>query len=41
MLLTTAAIQRNSNTTFVYLVQPDSTVAVRNIQVGTTRGRRH
>jgi membrane fusion protein, multidrug efflux system len=38
VLLTTAAIQRNSNATFVYLVQPDSTVAVRNIQVGTTEG---
>jgi multidrug efflux system membrane fusion protein len=38
VLLTTAAIQRNSNATFVYLVQPDSTVTVRNIQVGTTEG---
>jgi|SRR5579863_7188176 len=38
VLLTTAAIQRNSNNTFVYLVQPDSTVTVRNIQVGTTEG---
>ncbi len=38
VLLTTAAIQRNSNATFVYLVQPDSTVSVRNIQVGTTEG---
>jgi len=38
VLLTTAAIQRNSNATFVYLVQPDSTVTVRNIQVGTSEG---
>ncbi len=38
VLLTTAAIQRNSNATFVYLVQPDATVTVRNIQVGTTEG---
>jgi membrane fusion protein, multidrug efflux system len=38
VLLTTAAVQRNSNATFVYLVQPDSTVTVRNIQVGTTEG---
>jgi multidrug efflux system membrane fusion protein len=38
VLLSTAAIQRNSNATFVYLVQPDSTVGVRNIQVGTTEG---
>jgi membrane fusion protein, multidrug efflux system len=38
VLLTTAAIQRNSNATFVYLVKPDSTVTVRNIQVGTTEG---
>ncbi len=38
VLLNTAAIQRNSNATFVYLVQPDSTVSVRNIQVGTTEG---
>jgi multidrug efflux system membrane fusion protein len=38
VLLTTAAIQRNSNATYVYLVQPDSTVTVRNIQVGTSEG---
>jgi membrane fusion protein, multidrug efflux system len=38
VLLTTAGIQRNSNATFVYLVKPDSTVTVRNIQVGTTEG---
>src|SRR5579862_2292167 len=38
LLLSAAAIQRNSNTTFVYLVQPDQTVVVRNIQIGTTEG---
>jgi multidrug efflux system membrane fusion protein len=38
VLLNTAAIQRNTNATFVYLVKPDSTVTVRNIQVGTTEG---
>ncbi|HEY1759771.1 MAG TPA: efflux RND transporter periplasmic adaptor subunit [Bryobacteraceae bacterium] len=38
VLLNTAGIQRNSNATFVYLVQPDSTVTLRNIQVGTTEG---
>jgi multidrug efflux system membrane fusion protein len=38
VLLTTAAIQRNSNATYVYLVKPDNTVTVRNIQVGTTEG---
>jgi multidrug efflux system membrane fusion protein len=38
VLLTTAAIQRNSNATFVYLVKPDNTVTVRNISVGTTEG---
>lgn len=38
VLLTTAAIQRNSNATYVYLVQPNSTVTVRNIQVGTSEG---
>jgi membrane fusion protein, multidrug efflux system len=38
VLLNTAAIQRNSNATYVYLVKPDNTVTVRNIQVGTTEG---
>jgi len=37
-LLPTAAIQRNSTTTYVYLVKPDSTVTVRDIQIGTTEG---
>ena len=38
VLLNAAAIQRNSNATFVFLVQPDSTVVSRNIQVGVTEG---
>jgi multidrug efflux system membrane fusion protein len=38
VLLNTGAIQRNSNATYVYLVKPDSTVTVRNIQVGTSEG---
>ena len=38
VLLPTAAIQRTSNTVFVYLVKPDSTVTVRNITTGTAEG---
>ncbi len=34
----TAAIQRNSTNTYVYLVKPDSTATVRNVTVGTTEG---
>ncbi len=34
----TAVIQRNADTTYVYLVKPDSTVTVRNVGVGTTEG---
>jgi multidrug efflux system membrane fusion protein len=37
-LLQSAAIQRNTNDTYVYLVKPDNTVTVRNIKVGTTEG---
>jgi multidrug efflux system membrane fusion protein len=37
-LVPTAGIQRNSQTTYVYLVKPDSTVTVRNITVGTAEG---
>ncbi|MFZ3210122.1 MAG: MdtA/MuxA family multidrug efflux RND transporter periplasmic adaptor subunit [Terriglobales bacterium] len=37
-LVPTAAIQRNSQKTFVYLVKPDQTVTVRNITLGTTEG---
>ncbi len=37
-LLPTAAVQHNSQMTYVYVVKPDSTVTVRPIGVGTTEG---
>lgn len=37
-LLPSAAIQRNSQTTYVYLVKPDQTVTIRNVGIGTTDG---
>jgi membrane fusion protein, multidrug efflux system len=37
-LLPSAAIQRNTNNTYVYLIQPNNTVTVRNITIGTTEG---
>jgi multidrug efflux system membrane fusion protein len=37
-LVPTAAVQRNSQTTYVYLVKPDSTVTVRPLTIGTTEG---
>jgi membrane fusion protein, multidrug efflux system len=37
-LMPTAAVQRNSDVTYVYLVKPDSSVTVRNITIGTTEG---
>jgi len=37
-LVHTAAVQRNSQTTYVFLVKPDSTVTVRPITMGTTEG---
>jgi multidrug efflux system membrane fusion protein len=37
-LVPTAAVQRNSQATYVYVVKPDSTVTVRNIMLGTTEG---
>ena len=37
-LLPSAAIQRNTNNTYVYLIKPDNTVTVRNITIGTTEG---
>ena len=37
-LLPSAAIQRNTNDTYVYLIKPDNTVTVRNIKIGTTEG---
>lgn len=38
VLVPSAAIQRTSNSTFVYLVQPDSTATIRNVTIGTTEG---
>ena len=37
-LLPAAAIERNSQTTYVWVVKPDSTVTVRPVSVGTTEG---
>jgi membrane fusion protein, multidrug efflux system len=37
-LLATAAVQRNAQATYVYLVKPDSTVTMRPITLGTTEG---
>lgn len=37
-LLPSAAIQRNTNNTYVYLIKPDNTVTIRNITIGTTEG---
>jgi membrane fusion protein, multidrug efflux system len=37
-LLQSAAIQRNTNNTYVYLIQPDNTVTARNVTIGTTEG---
>jgi membrane fusion protein, multidrug efflux system len=37
-LVSTAAVQRNSQATYVYVVKPDSTVTVRQITLGTTEG---
>jgi multidrug efflux system membrane fusion protein len=37
-LVPTAAVQRNSQATYVYVVRADSTVTVRPITIGTTEG---
>jgi multidrug efflux system membrane fusion protein len=37
-LIPTAAVQRNSQQTYVFLVKPDSTATVRTITLGTTEG---
>jgi multidrug efflux system membrane fusion protein len=37
-LLPSAAIQRNTNDTYVYLINPDSTVTVRIVRTGTVEG---
>lgn len=36
-LINSAAIQRNTTTTYVYLVKPDSSVTIRNISLGTSQ----
>jgi membrane fusion protein, multidrug efflux system len=36
VLVPTAAVQRSSQNTFVYVVKPDSTVTVRQVKVGTS-----
>ena len=38
ILIPAAAIQRNADSAFVYVVKPDQTVAVQNVTVGTTDG---
>ncbi len=38
VLVPGAAIQRTTNSTFVYLVKPDSTVTVRDVKIGTMEG---
>src|SRR5215813_6295481 len=38
ILIPTAAIQRNAQDSFVYVVKPDQTVAMQNISAGTTDG---
>jgi len=37
-LIPTAAVQRNAQKTYIYLVKPDSTTTIRTISVGTTEG---
>ena len=38
ILIPTAAIQRNAENSFVYVVKPDQTVAMQTVSVGTTDG---
>lgn len=37
-LLPTAAVQRNTNKTYVFLIKPDNSVTIREITLGTTEG---
>ncbi len=37
-LVPTAAVQRNAQATYVYVVQPNSTASMRTVKVGTTEG---
>ncbi len=36
VLIPSAAVQRNSNSTYIYVVKPDSTVTVRQVKTGTS-----
>jgi multidrug efflux system membrane fusion protein len=38
ILIPTPAIQRNSQSAFVYVIKPDQTASMRTVQVGTTDG---
>jgi multidrug efflux system membrane fusion protein len=38
ILAPTAALQRNTNNTYVYVVKPDSTVTLRNVTAGASEG---
>ena len=38
LLIPTAAVQRNGDTTYAFVVSTDSAVSVRNIELGTTNG---
>jgi multidrug efflux system membrane fusion protein len=37
-LAPTAALQRKTNDTYVYVVKPDSTVTLRNVTIGASEG---
>jgi len=38
VLIPTASVQHNANSNYVFVVNADSTVSVRNIEAGTTDG---
>jgi multidrug efflux system membrane fusion protein len=38
ILLPSAAVQRNTNSTYVYLIGPGNAIAIRQITLGTTEG---
>jgi membrane fusion protein, multidrug efflux system len=38
LLIPTAAVQRNANNTYAFIVNADSTVSIRNVELGTTNG---
>lgn len=38
VVVPSAAVQRNQQTTYVYLVKPDNSVTIRNVQIGTVQG---